>query len=410
MTSFNVFRPYLKGALTVDLYAAQVAFVVAETLLAWLSTLQDDERAQVTERAKPQMALVSRFISNFYLNRADHSRSTTAKDTYDLLETSVRARTTIWVEKRRDQIAGAVATIAGALGKKLADFDIGDPSSLQKLLEKQKGDGFYDPNYTLSRAVEVARAFGFTGVVVQVDKVDETDWTGADVSAAADLILPLLTNINLHEIDGLVWTFFIWDEVSVYMRRAHGGKIRFDKIPNGAIAWQVSYLTDLVSRRMAFFSEHRVNRLADISENDANVDAVLPEIISLTAHSPRQLISALDVILSLHIQDTQGRPSKLPHSAYEMGMDAYAKKSLSDRGLLDEARTIGKMGLEKFVAKDVQGLIRQSAPTARGRIDNWISQGLVGQCGTRPTGGAGRPVDEFEVLDPRALRVLHRRL
>ena len=264
--------------------------------------------------------------------------------------------------------------------------------------------------YTLARAVEVARAFGFTGVVVQVDKVDETDWTGSDVAAAADLILPLLTNIALHEIDGLIWTFFIWDEVSRSMRRVHGAKIRFDKIPNGEIAWQVNYLDDLVSRRMSFFSNGRINQMSDISEADVDVAGVLPQVIALTSRSPRQLISALDHILSLHIQNTQGKPSKLPLSAYDIGMDSFAIKSLADSGLLDEARTIGKMGLERFVAKDVQGLIRQSAPTARGRIDTWIDQRLVSQCGTRPTGGAGRPVDEFEVADPRTMRMLQRRL
>ena len=112
------------------------------------------------------------------------------------------------------------------------------PEAFQKLVEQQRGDGFHDPSYTLTRAVEVVRAFGFSGVVVQVDKVDETDWTGSDVAAAGDLILPLLTNITLHEIGGLTWTFFIWDEVSRLIRRTHGNKIRFDKIPNGEIVWQ----------------------------------------------------------------------------------------------------------------------------------------------------------------------------
>ena len=316
----------------------------------------------------------------------------------------------IWAEKRWDRIAGVVATIAGALGKKYADIDIGDPAALQKLVEQQRGDGFHDPLYTLARAVEVARAFGFSGVVVQVDKVDETDWTGSDVAAAGDLILPLLTNITLHEVGGLTWTFFVWDEVSRLIRRTHGGKIRFDKIPNGEIVWQGNYLTDLVSRRMAFFSEGRVLRLGDISDPGVDVSGVLAQVIDLTGRSPRQLISALDHILSLHIQSTQGNPSKLPLAAYEAGMDSFATKALGDVGLLEEARTIGKMGLVRFVAKDVQGLIRQSAPTARGRIDTWIGQRLVRQCGTRPTGAVGRPIDEFEVLDPRALRVLHRRL
>lgn len=410
LTSFNVFRPYLRGALTIDLYATQVAFLVVETILSWMTSLTEEQQAAVSERAKGQEALVSKFVSSFYLNRADHSRSSSAKETCELLETSNTTRATLWVEKRWDQIAGVVAQLASAFGKKHADIDIGDPAAFQKLIERQRGDGFHDPVYTLVRTVEFARAFGFTGVLVQIDKVDETDWTGADVGAASDLVIPLLSNIGLHEINGLTWSFFIWDEVSQWMRKNHGAKIRFDKIPNGEIVWEVPYLTDLISRRMSFFSGGVTKNLSDLCEPGVDVSTVLPQLIELTDRSPRQLISALDHILSAHIQRTQGTPRKLDPEAFELGMDSYSLKSLRDGGLLEEARTIAKMRLNKFVAKDVQGLIRQSAQTARGRIDAWLVAHLVTQCGTRPTGGAGRPVDEFEVSDPRAARVLSRAL
>jgi hypothetical protein len=409
LTNFNIFKPYARG-LSVEIFANQIAFLTVETLLAWMATLQEDEQARVTHSVKPNERLIARFVSNFYLNRADHSRSSSSSDTYNLLDTSIVQKAAIWGEKRWDQVAGVVARLASVFGKKYADFDIGDPAAFQKLLEQQKGDGFSDPTYTFQRAVEVARAFGFTSVVVQIDKVDETDWTGADVSAAAELILPLLANISLHEIDGLTWTFFVWDEVSRWMRANHGKKIRFDKIPNGEIVWEVNYLTDLVSRRLRHFSSGRVRSLADICEPEAAVDGVLPTLIDLTGRSPRPLISALDHILSAHIQRTQGNPKKLDLDSFESGMDSYVLKSLNDSGLLEEARTIAKMGLSVFVTKDVQGLIRQSAQTARGRIDKWANDRLIKFSGTRPTGGAGRPVEEFQVHDPRALRVLTRKL
>lgn len=410
LTSFNVFRPYVKGGLSIDLYATQIAFLVVETVLSWMTSLTDEEQQEILRQIKPQEALISRFVTSFYLNRADHSRSSSAKDTFELLETSAGTKAALWADKRWDQIAGLVARLANVFGKKYADIDIGDPGAFQKLVEHQRGDGFHDPLYTLLRTVEFARAFAFTGVLVQIDKVDETDWTGADVGAASDLILPLLSNIVLHEIDGLMWSFFVWDEVSQSMRQLHGAKIRFDKIPNGEIIWEAPYLTDLVSRRMAFFSAGAVQTLSDICEPGVDVSKVLPQVVELTGRSPRQLISALDHILSTHIQRTQGAPRKLDSEAFESGMDSYALKSLRDGGLLEEGRTIAKMGLMNFVAKDVQGLIRQSAPTARGRIDTWLVARLVRQCGTRPTGGAGRPVDEFEVSDPRAARVLLRSL
>jgi hypothetical protein len=410
LTSFNVFRPYARSGIPIELYAVQIAFLAVETLIAWMTSLTEDEQRAVTERVRQHEALVSKFVSNFYLNRSDHSRSGSAKDVYELLETSTVARATIWMEKRWDQVTGVVAQLASSFAKKYADFDISDPTQLQKLLERQRGDGFHDPMYTLIRTVEVARAFGFTGVLVQIDKVDETDWTGADTAAAAELILPLLANINLHEIEGLTWTFFIWDEVSQGMRKTHGAKIRFDKIPHGEISWEAGYLSDLVARRMAHFSGGTVTELSDISEQGADISTVLPQLIELTARSPRQLISALDHILSTHIQRFLNAPRKLTLDSYQQGMDTYALKSLGYSGLLDEARTIAKLGNTKFVTRDVQGLIRQSQQTARGRIDTWIAARLVRQCGTRPTGGAGRPVDEFEISDPRVRRVLERQL
>lgn len=334
LTTYNVLRPYVKGQLTPDLLATQVAFLTAEALVAWLASLDDFEKAKVTAQIAKQEGLVAKFISGFYLNRADHSRSASAPETYELLRTSRGERTKLLVERKWDQFAGTVAGLAASLGKKYLDLDIGDPASLQKLLEQQRGDGFVDYAYTLTRMVEVARAFGFSGVLIQIDKLDETDWTGSDPSAAADLVLPLLANISLHEIDGLVWTFFVWDEVADVLRRAHRNKIRFDKIPNGKIEWETKYLFDLVARRLSFFSGGKVKDLADICDEGTNPAGMLPELIELTDHSPRGLISALDHVLSTHIQRNQGKPRKLDAGAFELGMNSYAVRTLEASGLL----------------------------------------------------------------------------
>ena len=310
LVGFNVFKPYVKAGISIDLFATQVAFLTVETVLSWMAAQSDEEQYALIAKVTESEKLIAKFVSSFYLNRADHSRSNSASETFQLLDTSVVGRATIWTEKRWDQVAVVVARLAGVFGKKYADLDIGDPTAFHQLIERQKGDGFHDPVYTLARAVEFARIFGFTGILVQIDKVDETDWTGSDLSAAADLILPILANIGLHEIDGLTWSFFVWDDVSNFLKNNHGNKIRFDKIPNGEIVWEVKYLTDLIARRMSFFSENRVNSLADISEPHTDVARILNEIIDLTNRSPRHLISALDHILSAHIQRNQGNPRK----------------------------------------------------------------------------------------------------
>lgn len=111
LTSFNVFRPYIKSGISVDLYATQVAFLVVETILSWMTSLSDEEQSKILSRTKSRESFISRFVSNFYLNRADHSRSSSAKDTFELLETSTGSKAALWIDKRWDHISGLVGSL-----------------------------------------------------------------------------------------------------------------------------------------------------------------------------------------------------------------------------------------------------------------------------------------------------------
>ena len=412
LTNFNVFRPYVKSGLTLDLFATQIAFLTFETILSWLSSLSEaaaDSRIASIDPAGKK--LVDRFASNFYLNRADNARSTTAQETYDLLNVSLPAKAALWAEKRWDQVSTVIAILAARLGKKYADFDIGDPSSYASLLKKQQSDGFSDPIYIFARAVEVARLFGFSGLLVQIDKIDETDWTTTSVPAAAGLIFPILTNIGLHEIDGLTWSLYVWDKVTKHLQTTYRDQLRFDKIQRGSISWEPAYLGSLIEKRLEHFSGGTVRKLEQICVEGTDTSRIVADLIRLTGNSPRQVITALDAVVSEHAQRNQSAHRKLDAEAFEKGMDAYAVRSLTDSGLIDEARQIAKIGNERFITKDVQSLLRQGAQSARARIDKWAEElQLVEFAGTRPTATSGRPVDEFSICDARAQRVLRRNL
>lgn len=412
LTNFNIFRPYIKGGLTLELFATQIAFLTLETILSWLSSLPEmeaDKRiASVDSEGKK---LIDRFAASFYLNRADNARSTTAQETYDLLNVSLPSKASLWTEKRWDQISTVVATLAAKLGKKYADFDIGDPESYASLLKKQQSDGFSDPNYIFARTVEVARLFGFSGVLIQVDKIDETDWTTTSVPAAADLVFPILSNIGLHEIDGLTWSLFVWDKVIKHLQMTYRAQLRFDKIQRGSISWEPAYLDSLIKKRLEHFSGGVIGDWRQICVEGINTPDLIADLISLTGNSPRELISALDAVVSEHAQRHQAEHKKLDAEAFHRGMDTYAIRSLTDSGLIDEARQIAKIRNECFITKDVQSLLRQSAQSARARIDKWANEfQLVENAGTRQTAAAGRPVDEFEICDARVQRIMHRNL
>lgn len=412
LTNFNVFRPYVKAGLTLDLFATQIAFLTFETILSWLSSLSEAEAdSRIAKIDSAGKKLIERFASNFFLNRADNARSTSAQETYDLLNVSLPAKAALWADKRWDQVSTVIASLAAKLGKKYADFDIGDPDSYASLLKKQQSDGFSDPHYVFARTVEVARLFGFSGVLVQIDKIDETDWTTTSVPAAGELIFPILANIGLHEIDGLSWSLFVWDKVTKHLISTYRSQLRFDKIQRGSISWEPQYLERLIQRRLEHFSGGAISSLDQISVAGTDIAVILRELIELTGQSPRHLITALDAVVSEHAQRNQASHRRLDKEAFERGMDAYAVRSLTDNGLIDEARQIAKIGVDRFVTKDVQSLLRQSAQSARAKIERWAYElQLVEPSGTRQTATTGRPVDEFAICDARAQRVLKRNL
>jgi hypothetical protein len=107
----------------------------------------------------------------------------------------------------------------------------------------------------------VSRVFGFSGVTVLVDKVDETVHTNNSSTATASLLYLLLANTQILEIEGLSWLFFLWDK----LRDEYAGDVfpvRLDKIPNTVISWDNRFLVDLTERRLAHFSHSKVSEFS----------------------------------------------------------------------------------------------------------------------------------------------------
>ena len=411
LIGFNVFRPYVKNLIPLDVYADQVCFLVVEQILGWLSSLGDEEAARrLNSLTKDQKQLTDRLVSNFYLNRSDNSRATSVHACFEVLDVSLARKGVMWAEKRWDHLASVVSTLANSVARKVADFDIGDPKSYEALLQYQQQEGFNDPVYVFSKAVELARAFGFSGVVLHVDKVDETDWTNSSVSASGDLIYPLLTNIQLHEVDGLTWTFFLWDKVRDYLCVENKRPVRWDKIPNGKISWNDSYLRELINRRIGYFSNDALEGLESICDSSVDINAIYSELFKLSEKSPRNLITLLDKVMSEHIQLHQENHRKLDSESFSLGLDAYSIDSVSNLGVTTSVEQLTKLRALHFVTKDVAARFRISNPAARSRIDQWVENGLVEYAGSQVGPAGGRPVDQFEVADPRLQRIIERDL
>lgn len=371
---------------------------------------EDAAANQLLQLSTEDKNFVRKMLGNFYLNRSENARKASAEECFKALDLSLIDKGILWADKRWDQLTTALTNLASKLGERYLEIDVGDPKAYAELLQRQRKDGFDDPVYVFSKVVEFARVFKFSGVTVHVDKVDETDWTTNSVDAAAGLVYPLLANIQLHEIDGLTWTFFLWDKLKDGLTEAAGRPVRWDKIPEGEIAWNLDYLGQLVEKRISHFSKEKLRALWDICDDSVNPADTLPKLAHISENSPRSLVTLLDIVVAEHIQGNQDPRMKLTQASFELGMDVFAPKSLGNAGLTQVANQIAKVKSFEFATSDVAARFGIGPQAARARIESWQRTGLVEYSESRVGDGGGRPVDYFSVTDPKLRRVIERNL
>ncbi len=152
------------------------------------------------------------------------------------------------------------------------------------------------------RLAEFAQIFGFSGVSILVDKVDETTATTNSSAATARLLYPLLANNQLLEAEHFSWLFFLWDKV----QGEYSGNIfpvRLDKIPNATIAWDNTFLVNLVARRLENFSNGAIHEFRELCDPAVEADVAFDTVVRLSMRSPRELIRILDTIFREHDDD-----------------------------------------------------------------------------------------------------------
>ncbi|MFM0351571.1 hypothetical protein [Paraburkholderia sp. RL17-347-BIC-D] len=412
LTNFSVFRQHVGKDTSLGLYANQVFYLTIEATLAWLSSFDKGEAESMLKAlSKADRAFVDKAIACFYLSRPDNARMASAHECFELLNVSLPRRSQMWVEKKWDSVSSTVVDLASGLAKKYLDFDVGNVDAFKSLLAAQK-DAWQsdDPIFIFHKAVEFARLFGFSGLLVQVDKIDETDWTTNDALVAARLIYPIFSNVQLHEIAGLGWSFYLLDRVRSNLNLEEKMSVRWDRLPNETIKWEKSYLRQLVEARLDHFSKKKVTKLADICDGSVDEKNVYDELTQLAAMSPRKLVTILDTVLTNHIQQNQGHFSKLTRQAFDSGMDLYSTKTVQDEFSPSHIEQITKLPSTEFSNKTVSGLFRISQQASSKKIENWIGAGLARTNGQDHSGSKLRPVDKFLVSDPRAARIIERNL
>jgi hypothetical protein len=407
-----------EGPKKVDLglFISEVGYLVIEAVLVWLASLEDKEREEyVGALTVDEEALVIPMVQRFYLSRPPFLRESSVREPLKLLNQAWHKRTALWAAQRWDVIANLVGATAQTLAKTVGKTDVDVQGGLAQLLKadsKQWSDAQF-AKALLVRIADFAKVFGFEGVTVLVDKVDETEATTNSAHSTAELVYPILATTQLLEVGGFGWLFFLWDKVrEEYATSAL--PVRLDKIANATIQWEDAFLRDLVVKRLQFFSQNKITTFAELCDTSVDNKAVLGESIQLAMRSPRELIRVLDTILREH-DDQHAADATAPRllvASIDRALDKYAIETVKTAFKRPHLQQIKKLGLPVFINKDVQTAFKTNDQSARNRIGAWVDAGFVTQTGSRPAEGGtgGKPSYEYTVTDHRVRRMLERGL
>jgi hypothetical protein len=136
----------------------------------------------------------------------------------------------------------------------------------------------------------LAEAVGIETIFFLFDRLDEMQALADDFEMQADILEPLLAYLNLLELPGLSFKFFLAQELhEVLLERP---KIRRDRLLDKAvqIAWDEEMLRELLNGRLQFYSNDEVPSLASLcAEGDESIEK---EMLTFAMKSPRRLLTA----------------------------------------------------------------------------------------------------------------------
>jgi hypothetical protein len=408
----NVLASLRKGIVTEDELIKEVSYLVIEQVLSWLASLTDDERSTYTAGMNPvEHNLTVALLKAFYLTRPDMERERTMNDALRLLNRAWKTKSAIWISQRWDALSGVAASVIDIFAKKYGgEAEVKDP--VEQLLRSLTGNSGATSRTVLQKLVDFVKIFPFSGIVILVDKVDETELTQQSSDASSRLIHPILSHIQLLEVENFGWMFFLWAQIKTYFE---GDKfpVRLDKIAHATIDWEDTFFAEMLDSRIRYFSTGALV-FKDLFDPDVDVEAMLKSIISIAMRSPRELVRLMDTIIVEH--DIKNAPSDkgslLSQASIDAGLDKYVKERINS---VYQERTLGqiyRLRDVKFTNKDVQGAFRVNAQSARAKIKNWEDAGIVKQTGTRAPEGeqGGKPSFEYSVVDARVDRIIRKKL
>ena len=304
-------------------------------------------------------------------------------------------------EKIREFWSKHVGVLESVVNVLLKNYGL-DPIDIPDLKQEQrKLSNTY--KYQLEILKEVVAYVGFKSIYVLVDKLDETEKTGANPEDTYTLLRPIVQDLELMGLQGYGFKFFVWDRILPYFRR----DARPDRVPQHTLLWTRPNLERVLSARLAAFSDGAVTSFAELLASP--VPFPVDSAMCLLANgSPRNLIRMCEKILAVQAErDPQS--TSITVEALDRGILLHCEEITEELYGTDVCRDLMRTGRELLTINYMANVVFKTAHenTARNKVTKWQGAGVVTQIGTVSVAAARRPVNFYYVRDPAMIRLIH---
>jgi hypothetical protein len=251
----------------------------------------------------------------------------------------------------------------------------------------------------LEELVRLIKSIGFRSVYVLVDKVDETAETGNNAEASFLLMKPLLRDLELLQLRGIGFKFFLWDKIEPHYREY----ARPDRLQQFELSWSGDEMNKMLSRRLGAFSAGVVTDLGQLAAAET-AEPLQMMVVMFAAGSPRDMIRICREILAEQLQ-LDAESEKIELDAIVRGISTFAERRTKELLPPQVFQELLKVGFVDFTANYIaSNIFKIEVNSARNKIVQWTKTGAVEKVGELHTGG--RPVHQYAVTDVRVAKAI----
>ena len=138
--------------------------------------------------------------------------------------------------------------------------------------------------------ISLIKKTGYSTIFILVDKVDEQSLTGNNPEASFKLISDLIKDLELLEVPGISFKFFLWDALKQYAIIF----ARPDRVFSYDLKWDWKQIREMLDKRVAAYSKGKVTAFHKMFANIRSFG----RIILFSELSPRDCIRICNRILS----------------------------------------------------------------------------------------------------------------